>query len=163
MQELNADQWRERLLYIATDLLKSPTDRPLTEEEAPLFCKAALTLAEMIVILDEKLCQGFVPPRAWFKEVAEPGQLPSSPLHNNLKSEAESITMKLMQVIENHVKPTSNKTALKLMEGLGKLLSVLSLFTAESVRIACINNIKPEAEPSPRLSLVVDADPTKEN
>jgi hypothetical protein len=163
-QELGADQWRDRMLFISTELLKAPRDRPLTEEEHVEIGRAALALAEMFVTLDEKLVGGFVPPRAWMRDVPEPGQLPTSELHRNLKTESEVIVQKLLMAIEKKVLPFDKKTAPLMMELLGKLLSTLALFTSESVRLACLNNVKAETqENAPRLALVHDANVKGDN
>lgn len=157
LQEVGADGWRERMLFVATELLKTP-DRALTTEEADEMRKATMALAEMVVVMDEKLCQGYVPPRAWMRDVPLPGQLPSSDLHKNLKAEADVITQKMLEICEQHVAPHSSKSAKRLLELLTKLLQTLALFTSESVRLACMNNLKPEEETTkPHLALVHDA------
>lgn len=162
-QEIGADGWRDRMLFVSTELLKTPV-RDLTAEELPLFRKAAMALAEMFVTLDEKLVTGYVPPRAWLRDVPEPGKLPSSDLHRNLQAESEVIVQKLLMIIEKHVGTKNPQTAKNLMEGLGRLMGVLAMFTSESVRLACLNNLKPEPEPAnTRLSLVHDADTKEEN
>lgn len=163
-QELGADGWRQRMQFVATELLKAPRDRPLTEEEHVLFGRAALALAEMFLVMDEKLSTGYMPPRAWMKDQPEPGQLPTSDLHRTLKAESELIVLKMVERLEKRVAPKDSPAARTLMQQLGKLLSTLALFTSESVRLACLNNIKPEAQNNaPHLALVHDADPIKEN
>lgn len=160
--ELGADDWLARMRNVADVIAKMPTGRTLQGEEVDLFISSARRLAEMFLVLDEKLCSGFMPPRAWSKEVPEPGQLPTSELHRNLKAEPEVIVQKILMLIEQKILPFHKTEAPKLMTLVGKLLSTLALFTSESVRLACLANIKPEPENNaPHLALVHDADPTE--
>lgn len=163
-QDLGADEWRARMAIYADVLLKVPTTRKLEPEEIDLFISTSTALAKMFQVMDEKLRSGYLPPRAWMKDQPEPGQLPSSDLHRTLKAESELIVLKMVERLEKRVAPKDSLTAKTLMQQLGKLLSTLALFTSESVRLACLNNLKPEAQnTAPHLALVHDADPTKEN
>lgn len=165
-EELGADGWRERMLFVSTELMRAPRPsiRRMSDEEQDLFIKAALALAEMFVVMDEKLSHGYMPPRAWAKDVPLPGELPSSDLHRTLKSETELIVLKMIERIEKRVTPKDKINGGALLELLGKLLSTLALFTSESVRLACLNNIKPEPKhEGPHLALVHDANPKEQN
>ncbi len=162
--ELGADQWLERMRLVSAELMKTPRSRPLSETEHVLFGRAALSFIEMFLVLDNKLSTGHMPPRAWAKELAEPGQLPSSDLHRNLKAETEVIVQKLLEAVEKRIIPRDKMTGKLMLEGITRLLSTLALFTSESVRLACLNNIKPEDAPTtPHLALVADNDPVKDN
>lgn len=165
MDELGADGWRDRMLFVSTEIMKAPRDRPLTEAEHVEMGRACLALAEMFVVMDQKLCEGYMPPRSWQKDLARLHELPSSDMHRNLRAESEVIVQKMLQRIEKRVHGKDPQAAQFLMEQLGKLLSTLALFTSESVRLACINNVQPvqQAEDKPRLHLVHDAGPKEEN
>lgn len=165
LEEIDAEGFRQRMLFIATELLKKPRDRELTADEGLLFVKGAMALAEMFVGMDEKLCQGFVPPRSWTREVPEPGKLPTSDLHQTLKMQSEVIVQKMLERIEKRIGTKDPVCAKALMESLGKLLATLALFTSESVRLACLNNIKPveAGEGKPRLALVKDGEIKADN
>lgn len=159
LEELNADGWRERMIMLAQVVAGKPKRVILEGEAYEIFVKASTALATMYLIMDEKLVAGYVPPNAWRREGVESGNVPSSDLHRTLKEESELIVQTMLERIERRVLPKDQLCAKTLMEQLGKLLSTLALFTSESVRIACLNNLRPETENTkPHLALVHDAD-----
>jgi hypothetical protein len=149
---LDADGWLAYLLGLAKALAATPRDRELSKEEFNELLVAAINLGNAVLTLDLNLRNGFVPPRAWTKAAHLPGEVPTSELHATLKQESDALVQQILEILGKHTTP---KTGIRVTQLFSKLLQVLALFTSESVRLAVLNNVKPEPAPGkPALTII---------